>query len=326
MRGSRGLLVSMNRFDVVVVGGGLRGMRAALSAAAERPGATVLCVEAAPHPGDDVRSQRSNGFVCELGPFAFTREDLDALLAPLAAPPRVVSARAAARTGWLFDGEERRPLRVEPEPLSFPSGCEDLVQAYRRQLGEVLRLGRAVTSVAPRDDGALDVWLGGEAPTQLVALEVVLATPDRAAARALAPFEPELPQVAARIGLDERAFVWFGGVAAQAPELSGYGVLPHPSLATDVAELIFCTEVFDRRAMPGRTLVRAEALRAQSRDDAELTRAVEAELRRWTDVTAAFGFSKVHRFHVPSPDGDAAECRARIAEIVRRVSSLSEAP
>lgn len=316
----------MKRFDVVIVGGGLRGMRAALQTVADRPGAKVLCAEAAPQPGDDVRSQRSNGFVCELGPFAFTRGEVDALLAPLAARPRVVHARAAADAGWLFDGEDRRPLRVAPEPLSFATGCEDIVQAYRRQLGQALRLGREVTALSPRDDGAFGVRLGGESPTELIAEEVVIATSHASAARTLAAFEAELPQVAARIGADARAFVWFGGIAAQAPELTGYGVLPHPDLATDVAELIFCTEVFDNRAMPGRALVRAEVSGDLSRGDAELTLAVEAELRRWTGVTAPFGFTKVHRFATVAADGDATECRARVEEIARRVPGMSLAP
>ena len=67
----------------------------------------------------------------------------------------------------LFGGDARRALRAEPEPCSFPTGCEDLVQGYRRQLGEALRLGREVTAVAPRD---------GEAPI------ATLAEGDRVAA------------------------------------------------------------------------------------------------------------------------------------------------
>jgi protoporphyrinogen oxidase len=314
----------MTGFDVIVVGGGLRGMRAALRTMASRPDARILCVEADANPGDDVRSQRSNGFVCELGPFAFTREEVDAWLEPLVARPRVVTALDSGRTGWLFDGRERRPLRVEPEPCSFPTGCEDVVQAYRRQLGEVLHLGRRVTSISPRDDGGFALLLDGEVPTEHTTTEVVLAVSPVDACRMLDPFEPELSQVAARTTAEPRAFVWFGGIARQAPELTGYGVLPHPSLDAGLAELIFCTQVFANRAMPDRVLVRAEpALDQLPEHDDELVRLVEAELRRWTGTEAPFGFTKVHRFRTVAPDGDATECRTRVAEIATRVPGLS---
>ena len=58
-------------------------------------------------------------------------------------------------------------------------------------------------------------------------------------------------------------------------------------------------------------------------DDAEVTRRVEAELRRWTGTRAAFGFTKVHRFTTVTHDGDEAECRARTGEIVARADGLS---
>jgi len=314
----------MTRFDVIVVGGGLRGMRTALRTVAERPDAQVLCVEADAAPGHDVRSQRSNGFVCELGPFAFTREEIDGWLEPLVAPPRVVTASESGRTGWLFDGTERKPLRVEPEPCSFPTGCEDLVQSYRRQIGERLRLRRRVTAIAPRDDGGFDVQLDGEVPTTLVTSQVVLAIDPVEACRVLEAFEPEISQVAARTTTEPRAFVWLGGIEWQAPELTGYGMLPHPSLDTPLAELIFCTQVFPNRAMRDRVLVRAEPSLAElPDDDQELVGLVEAELRRWTGTEASLGFHKVHRFATTAPDGDAAECRTRVVELASRVPGLS---
>ncbi|MCK5941751.1 MAG: FAD-dependent oxidoreductase [Planctomycetes bacterium] len=318
----------MTRLDVIVIGGGLRGMRAALRLAAERPDAAVACVEARATPGDDVQSQRSNGFVCETGPFAFTREEADGWLAPLQAGPRVVSALESGRIGWLFDGTDRKQLRVEPEPCSFPTGGEDVVQAYRRQLGERLRLGRRVTAVQPRPAGGFAVHLGGEVPTELEAAEVVLAIPPDEACRVLDPLVPELAQLAERIERQPRAFVWFGGIARQAPELRGYGVLPHPSLRSPIAELIFCTEVFANRAMPGRVLVRAEVALDERPDevlddDAALVDLVEPELRRWTGTEAPFGFTKVHRFATVAPDGTATECRTRVLEIVAGVAGLS---
>lgn len=314
----------MTGFDVIVIGGGLRGMRAALRTVAERPNANVLCVEADAQPGDDVRSQRSNGFVCELGPFAFTREEIDGWLEPLVAQPRVVAAMESGSTGWMFDGKERKPLRVEPMPCSFPTGCEDVVQAYRRQLGETLRLGRRVTRITPRDEGGFALLLDGEVPTELTAAEVQLAISPVEACRLLDPFEPELAQVAERTTEEQRAFVWLGGVEYQAPELTGYGMLPHPSLRAALSEVIFCTQVFPNRAMPDRVLVRAEpALDELPDDDEELVRIVEAELRSWTGTEAPFGFTKVHRFTTVAPDGDATECRTRVAEIARRVPGLS---
>ena len=315
----------MSRADVVVIGGGLRGMRAAARAMDAEPSAKVLCVEAAASPGDDVQSQRSNGFVCELGPFAFTQEEVEAWLGPLRARPRVVTA--ATETGWMFDGKELRKLRVEPTPCSFATGCEEVVQAYRRQLGDALRLGREVVAVRPRDGAGFAVELGGEVPAEVEADRVVVATPAPAACRFFEPFEPELSQVAARTTREHRAFVWLGCIAKQAPELVGYGVLPHPSLEGPVAEMIFCTEVFPNRAMRERTLVRVELDVAEPAcaDDA-LEALAESELRRWTGTEAPFGFRKVHRFTTLTPDGDATECATRVAEILTRVPGLSAAP
>ncbi len=315
----------MSPADVVVIGGGLRGMRAAARAMDAQPSATVLCVDTAASPGDDVQSQRSNGFVCELGPFAFTQEEVEAWLEPLRTRPRVVTA--ATETGWLFDGKERRQLRVEPTPCSFATGCEEVVQAYRRQLGDALRLGREVVAVRPRDGAGFAVELGGEVPFEVETDQVIVATSASAACRFLEPFEPELSQVAARTTRETRAFVWLGCVAKQAPELVGYGVLPHPSLDGPVAEMIFCTEVFPNRAMPERALVRVEFAAADlPEDDATLEDVAEAQLRRWTGTGAPFGFRKTHRFTTRAPDGDATECATRVAEILTRVPGLSAAP
>src|SRR5690606_25509361 len=179
----------------------------------------------------------------------------------------------------------------------------------------------------PADDGGFSVTLGGEVPTELHAKEVVMATSATAAARVLGGFEPELPHVAEHEQLEPRAFVWFGGLSKDAPELLGYGVLPHKQLDSPLAEVIFCTEVFDNRAMPDRFLVRAEtSLATLPQDDDELTRIAELELRRWTETKASFGFTKVHRFATVAHDGCYVECRTRLIEIARRVQGLSLAP
>ena len=216
----------MTSFDVIVVGAGMRGLHHALRTRTERPDAALLVVDASPRPGADICTHRSNGFTCELGPFAFTGVELDHILAPLSMPPRIVARQEQAKTGWLFDGSERRPLRVEPEPLSFVSGCEDVVQSYRRELDTCLRLGRAVTRIQPDEDGGFTVTLGGEVPTDLKTREVVLAISTVDAARLLGGIEPELPHVAEQEQREPRAFVHLGGFARTAPELAtGYAGL-----------------------------------------------------------------------------------------------------
>tara|TARA_R110002096_G_scaffold157180_4_gene322043 strand:- start:1753 stop:2721 length:969 start_codon:yes stop_codon:yes gene_type:complete len=317
----------MDTFDVIVVGAGLRGLHHALRTRTDKPEARILVVDAQPWPGNDIRTQRSNGFTCELGPFAFTSEELVPLLELLSKPPRILASNEEAKTGWLFDGEKLRPLRVEPEPCSFPTGCEDMVQAYRRELDPCLRLGRAVTAVQPAEHGGFVLTLGGEVPTDLKTNAIVLATSPTSSARILGGLEPELPHIAEQEQREQRAFVWFGCLSKDAPELHGYGVLPHKQIDSPMSEAIFCTQVFAHRAMPDRCLVRTELTMAElPDDDAEVTRIAEEELRRWTGTKAPFGFTKVHRFTTPSHDGCQVECRTRVEEIAQRVPGISLAP
>lgn len=314
----------MSEFDLIVVGAGLRGLHTTLRTRAHNPDARILLVEREAWPGNDVRTQRTNGFVCEIGPMAFTQDELQPHLQLLQKPPRTITSNPEASTGWLFDGESLRALRVEPQPISFASGCEDLVQAYRRDLDGCLRLGRAVTQLQANPEGGFVLTLGGEVPSELHSKEVVLAVATMDAARLLGHLEPDLASLSEQGAKNERAFVWFGGLTKDAPELRGYGVLPHPEIDTSLAEVIICTNVFPRRAMPDRFLVRCETAMAELPErDEELCRVVEQEVRKWTRTEAAFGFDKVHRFYEPASDGTQAECMARVNEIVDRVPGLS---
>ncbi len=317
----------MSTFDVIVIGAGLRGLQHTLRTHANDSAKRILLVEAQPWPGDDVRTQRSNGFSCEIGPFAFNRQELELLLEPLKQPPRIIGSNQQAKNGWLFDGEKLLPLRVEPEPCSMPTGSEDVVQSYRRELGTLIRLGRAVTNIRPATDAGFALTLGGEVPTDLHTDHVVLATSPTASAQMLGGFEPELPYAAQLEKLEQRAFVWLGGLSKDAPELHGYGVLPHPELESPLAEAIYCTEVFPNRAMPERFLIRVEiAMDGLPDDDEALTSIAEQELRRFTRTKARFGFTKVHRFTTTLPDGCHAECQSRVNEIAARIPNLSLAP
>lgn len=314
----------MSAFDTIVVGCGLRGLHTALRIQTQRLGVRILAIDREAWPGDDVRTQRSNGFMCEIGPAAFTAEDLAPHLELLQKPPRTVTALPEAGTGWLFDGEQLRALRVEPQPLSFATGCEDLVQAYRRELDQNMRLGRAVTELRAKEDGGFRVTLGGEVPTELESSEVVVAMSTIHAAHLLGHMEPELGDLAERATYTERAFVWLGCLSHEARDLHGYGVLPHPELDASLSEIIYCTNVFPRRAMPERFLMRCEtAMEHLPQDDGDLLRIVTEEVRRWTGIKTKFGFDKIHRFRTPNADGTQAECETRIRELVNRVPGLS---
>ena len=74
-------------YERIVAGAGRRGLTAALRCRREQPSASLLVVEGAPWPGGSLRTQRTNGYVCELGAFAFAAQELAPLLALLPRAP-----------------------------------------------------------------------------------------------------------------------------------------------------------------------------------------------------------------------------------------------
>lgn len=307
--------------DRLVVGAGSRGLFAALAARRATPNAHVVVVEALPQPGGSLRTQRSNGFACELGAFAYAREELDPLLELLAQAPIPLEALASGRTGWSWDGTALAPVEVAATPWSFRSGNEELAQACRRELGPALRLGRAVVAVRAQV-GGFEVDLAGEVPTTLHTRELHLCTPTDVAARLLGALDPGFV-AAERIRREPRAFVFFGGYQRDLPALTGYGVLPVAGEDHVLAEAIFCSHVFPGRALPGQLLVRLEVHGTTlDGDDAAVLQAALAELRRWTGCGDRFGFTKVHRFTEEVGDGALVECRARLRGLTARVPGL----
>ncbi|MFO1076272.1 MAG: FAD-dependent oxidoreductase [Planctomycetota bacterium] len=316
----------VDAFDCIVLGGGMRGLVAALTRLRARPADSLRIVEAAPRPGGAVATQRSNGFVCELGPIGFGRAELAAMTPLLAPPPRVLEPQPAAARGVVLGLAGPREIELAELPVSFPSGAEELPQACRRQLGERLLLGRAVVGVRPEPDG-FAVTLGGEVTTELRAPELVVALPMRAAATLFGGLDPALADVGARLAATPAAFVFLGGLAARLPELRGYGWLPEVEVGGTVAEAIVCSEVFAGRALPGRVLVRCEVVgEPAGLPDGELVAAAVAELRRWTGCAGDFGFGKVHRFAVEDRDAAWAECRARLLGFAARGARVVLAP
>lgn len=312
---------SREHFEQVVVGAGLRGLGMALAHRHTRPASSLLVVDGAPWPGGSLRTHRTNGYVCELGAFAFAPTEIAPLLAWLPHAPAPIPALATAAQGALFDGRRLLPVAMTMPPVAFRTGNEELPQACRRELGNALRLGRTITAI-DSDGEQLRLDLGGEVPAAVFTSELVVALPTSTAGALLGRFDPALAAVAALVRTEARAFAFFGGDAAAAPELTGYGVLPADGLATPMAEAIFCTQAFANRALPGRFLVRCEVAVPDGATDDEVLVLAAAELRRWTGTQAPFGLQKLHRFEVEVADGALAETRQRLAALPTRVPGL----
>ncbi|MFN7587581.1 MAG: FAD-dependent oxidoreductase [Planctomycetota bacterium] len=309
-------------FDVLVLGAGLRGLRAALATRRTTPTTQLLVVDRAPQPGGSVRTVRTNGFVCEHGPIGFWRDELDATLSLLQHAPTPLAALPTARSGFVFDGE-RRPIDVTELPWSFRTGNEELVQACRRELGSTLRLGRAVTAITAATGDGFRVALAGDPPGEVRAHELVVALPLDTTARLLGAFDPALPDVATRLRQEARALVWLGTDAAAMPEAQGYGLVPAADFASPLLEVVFCTQVFAGRALPGRALVRCEVSLPDGADEAAAIAIAERELRHWTGTQATFGLQKATPFvHLHEDDAAAIECRARLRDLAVRVPGL----
>ena len=161
----------------------------------------------APSPGGSTRTQRAEGYACELGPIALDQDELQPILAALTTPPTLIPVQT--RTGGLWDGSRIEPAEVEGEPRSGRGGMEDLVTALRRELGADLRLGRGVSTIDFSPAG-WNVHLGGEVPAVVSAQAIQLCTPLAESTRLLAGFDPCLPDLVPRLASAQHAFVHLG--------------------------------------------------------------------------------------------------------------------
>lgn len=309
--------------DMIVLGAGLRGLGAALAHTAAAPRKTLLVIDPLPQPGGSLRTQRTNGYLCELGPFALDAEQLAAATHHLPQAPTPIDALPGADHGYVFDGSSLQRVPLERAPRSFRTGLEELPQACRRALGPALRLGRAAIAITVAN-GEFPVELGGEVPTALTARQLLLALPLRTSARLLAGLDPHLGPLAERLRSEPRAFVFFGGDRRQLPTLGGYGIVPADGADTALTEVVHCSEVFANRALPGRCLLRLELTLSNGaeRDEAVIQLALD-ELQRFTGARPEFGLHKVHRFERDLDDAVAAECRTRLRALHGRVPGLT---
>lgn len=311
--------------DLVAIGAGLAGLQRGL--AARRSGAQVLVLDRQPLPGGSVRTLRSEGFSCELGPFALGQDAYDQACQELDNPPPRVALQDAARFGQVYNGSELLRTPVEGSPVSGRTGTADLISAYRRELGESLWLGRKATALQPVDSG-LRLQLGEDPATICGAEQVDLCMGVRAAASLLEPLDPRLQEPLAQLRQEARAFVFLGTWQDQHVQSAwqGYGLLTEPPRAA-LREAIFCSNAFTHRAVAGKALVRIEVdARPDAADDEALALAAEQQLRRVTGWGGTTLFRRVHRFREPLRDGAYAECQVRLRDLCEQVPGLRWLP
>jgi len=113
----------MRRSAIVVVGAGVSGLTVAyelLQRAGRLPGGLeLLCLEAADHPGGNIRTERAEGFVCEWGPTGFLDNapaTLD-LARRLGLQERLLPARPAAESRFVFRRGRLRSVPTAPLPF-----------------------------------------------------------------------------------------------------------------------------------------------------------------------------------------------------------------
>ena len=322
--------------DRLVIGANLDGLACALDA--RRAWETVLLVDAAPRPGGRIQTQRSEGFVCEYGPFALPRSEWDALAQKLRRAPAAVGLQPGAENGFYWNGRERLQTPVGGDPVSGAGGLEDLVTAFRRELDDtslnaegasepVLQLGREVTALAPGDNGVLNATLGGESPRTVTARAVDLFIPLDRAARLLAPLDQALPDLCARFVREPEAmcFLGFSTNAAVAAATAGYGMVVEEMTEPldGVEEVLFCTSIYPRRAQPGKSLVRvAFAGDIATCSDEELLDRSRRVLLRVFGLTDAPIFFRCNRSSRPIRDSVDLECRVRLRALDRMMPNL----
>ena len=308
----------MEAADLLVVGAGLGGLQ--LAAKALRDGTSgVLLVERAPRVGGSVRTQRSEGFVCELGRPYLPQGEFEALAACLAAPPRAVPLAEAARSGQVLRAGSLEPAEVTEPLVSCRGGLEDLLVAFHRELAPHLRLGREVTALEPTGDG-LVAHLGGEQAAPVRARRAALALPLAECARLLAPAdarvgiarERTLQVAVARVHLG-----WWTSELAQVP--AGHGIAVEDGAGEGVREVLWCSNQFSGRSIPGRFLARIEvAGELAQQDDAALEATVRGFLAARGGIERQPVFRRVHRTTEPRRNSALAELAVRVREAAAR--------
>ncbi|MBC8134247.1 MAG: protoporphyrinogen oxidase, partial [Deltaproteobacteria bacterium] len=136
---------------VVVVGAGISGLTAAYLARAA--GHDVVCVDPAPQAGGLIRTERHDGFLCEIGPQAVLNgaADTTALIAALGLNGRAIAARPEARRRFIYARGKLHPLPMTP-PALLRSGLLTPLGKLRLLAEPFVRARRAAPPDETPDD------------------------------------------------------------------------------------------------------------------------------------------------------------------------------
>jgi len=256
---------------VLVIGGGIAGLSVAL--ARSRAGARVTVCEAESRWGGQLWTERSDGFVVELGAegFVANSDAMDALARELEIEQQLVGQ--LTRRSFGFDGE----VLVELAPgeaaqfLGFQVPRRDLgqgIRAFSKGMGEVvehlvdtlrstvdLRGGEGVERLTRSGS----VWCARTSRGEIAADEVVVATAARPAAALLTTEFGDTARALADSGLLSSVTVslaYAAGTFAHALDGTGF-VVAERAQDDGFRACTFTSSKFAARAPHGRALLRA---------------------------------------------------------------------
>ncbi len=291
------------------------------------------------------RGERDDESVSEFVTRRLGREVLERamepyLSGPLASDPDLAEARSvlprlttlergygSLTAGVLAHRVMRRRTACAAEGFSFRDGMTALVDGLAASLGARVRLGHEVEAIEP-EDGAwrVEACSAGGRHT-VTARHVVLCSAADAAARVLAPLDPELSGLLDGIAYAPVSVVHLGfesGVVAH--PLEGTGFLVPRSEGLALTGCLWTSSMFSGRASPGHVLLtcylggsrRPEAV---DWDDDQTLSAVLGELDGLLGLPCNPGLVRIHRHCQGLPLYHGAY-QARLETIDRRLRAL----
>jgi oxygen-dependent protoporphyrinogen oxidase len=256
---------------VLVIGGGIAGLSGAL--ALSRAGARVTVCEADSRWGGQLWTDRSDGFVVELGAEGFVANShaMDALARELDIEQHLVGQ--LTRRSFGFDGNALVELAPgeAAEFLGFQVPRRDLgqgIRAFSKGMGEVVEhLVDALRSTVDLRGGerveqltrAGSVWSARTSRGEIAADEVVVATAARPAAALLAAEFGDAARAlgdAALLSSVTVSLAYAAGAFAHALDGTGF-VVAERAQDDGFRACTFTTSKFAARAPHGRALLRA---------------------------------------------------------------------